>query len=89
MSAILIFLVRLAVIAQRRPSVTGAAGMIGAPATALTEIPAGGSGRVSARGEIWSARAFEAVAAGDPLLVSGIDGLVLTVRRRPAPEGHP
>jgi len=89
LSTILIFLVRLAVIAQRRPSVTGATGMIGAPATALTEIPAGGAGRVSARGEIWSARAFEAVAAGDPLLVSGIDGLVLTVRRRPAPEGHP
>jgi membrane-bound serine protease (ClpP class) len=88
LAAIMLFLARLAVIAQRRPSVTGAAGMLGAAGSALTAIPAGGEGRVSAHGEIWSARASEAIAAGDPVLVSGIDGLVLTVRRRPVPEGY-
>jgi membrane-bound serine protease (ClpP class) len=82
LSAILVFLVRLAVISQRRPSVTGASGMLGAAGTALTAIPAGGEGRVSARGEIWSARSADAIAAGDSVLISGIDGLVLTVRRR-------
>jgi len=88
LSAILLFLVRLAVISQRRPSVTGAAGMVGAAGAALTAIPAGGEGRVSVRGEIWSARSPEAIAAGDSVLISGIDGLVLTVRRRPARQEH-
>jgi membrane-bound serine protease (ClpP class) len=88
LSAILVFLVRLAVVAQRRRSVTGAAGMTGESGTALTGIPAGGEGRVSAHGEIWTARAAEAIAAGDTVLISGIDGLVLTVRRRSAPEEH-
>jgi membrane-bound serine protease (ClpP class) len=88
LSAILLFLVRLAVISQRRPSVTGAAGMVGAAGAALTAIPAGGEGRVFVRGEIWSARSAEAIAAGDSVLISGIDGLVLTVRRRAARQEH-
>jgi membrane-bound serine protease (ClpP class) len=88
LSAILLFLVRLAVISQRRPSVTGASGMVGAGGVALTPIPAGGTGRVSARGEIWTARSAEAIAEGDAVLVSGLDGLTLTVRRRPVQEEH-
>jgi membrane-bound serine protease (ClpP class) len=88
LSAILLFLVRLAVISQRRPSVTGASGMVGSAGVALAAIPAGGTGRVSAHGEIWTARSAEAIAAGDPILISGIDGLVLTVRRRPSPQEH-
>jgi len=88
LSAILLFLVRLAVISQRRPSVTGASGMIGTTGVALTPIPAGGAGRVSARGEIWAARSADAVAQGEPVLVSGLDGLVLTVRRKPVQEEH-
>jgi membrane-bound serine protease (ClpP class) len=87
LSAILLFLVRLAVIAQRRPSVTGASGMVGIAGLAVTPIPAGGTGRVSARGELWTARCAEAVAAGEAVVVSGLDGLVLTVRRTPAREG--
>jgi len=88
LSAILLFLVRLAVISQRRPSVTGASGMVGAAGVALTPIPVGGTGRVSARGEIWTARCDDAVSEGDAVIVSGLDGLVLTVRRRPVQEGH-
>lgn len=88
LSAILLFLVRLAVASQRRPSVTGVSGMLGATGTALTAIAAGGEGRVSARGEIWSARSADAVAAGDTVLICGVDGLVLAVRRRPIPEEH-
>jgi len=88
LAAVVLFLVRLAVIAQRRPSVTGASGMLGETGKALTAIAAGGQGRVSAHGEIWTARADEAVGAGDTVLVSGIDGLVLSVRRRPS-QGEP
>jgi membrane-bound serine protease (ClpP class) len=88
LSAILLFLVRLAVISQRRPSVTGASGMVGVAGVALTPIPAGGAGRVSARGEIWTARSDEAIPEGEAVVVSGLDGLVVTVRRRPVQEGH-
>ncbi len=88
LSAILLFLVRLAVISQRRRSVTGAAGMVEETGAALTAIPAGGEGRVSIHGEIWRARATEAIAAGDTVLISGIDGLVLSVRRRPVQGEH-
>ena len=89
LSAILLFLVRLAVIAQRRPSVTGASGMAGSHGRrAHARFPAGGAGRVSAHGEIWSARSAEAIAAGDAVIICGLDGLVLTVRRRPLQEEH-
>ena len=86
LSAILVFLVRLAVVSQRRPSVTGVSGMLGAAGVALTPIPAGGSGRVSAHGELWTARSTEAIAEGEKVVVSGLDGLVLTVRKRPIQE---
>jgi membrane-bound serine protease (ClpP class) len=88
LSAILLFLVRLAVISQRRPSVTGVSGMVGAAGVALTPIPVGGTGRVSARGELWTARSDEAIVEGEAVVVSGLDGLLLTVRRRPVQEGH-
>jgi membrane-bound serine protease (ClpP class) len=86
LSAILLFLVRLAILSQRRRSVTGVSGMVGAAGSALTAIAAGGEGRVSAHGEIWTARSAEALAAGDTVLIIGVDGLVLTVQRRPVTE---
>jgi membrane-bound serine protease (ClpP class) len=86
LSAILLFLVRLAVISQRRPSVTGASGMVGAAGVTLTPIPAGGTGRVSVHGEIWTARSSDAISEGESVVVSGLDGLVLTVRRGPVPK---
>jgi membrane-bound serine protease (ClpP class) len=88
LSAILLFLVRLAVISQRRPSVTGASGMVGAAGVTMTAIPAGGTGRVSARGELWTARSNEAIAEGEAIEISGLDGLVVTVRRRLLQEEH-
>jgi membrane-bound serine protease (ClpP class) len=82
-SAILIFLVRLAVASQRRRSVTGASGMIDGAGVALTAIPAGMAGRVATHGEIWRAIAAEPVAKGDPVRITAVDGLTLTVRRDP------
>jgi membrane-bound serine protease (ClpP class) len=80
-SAIAIFLVRLGLAAQRRRSVTGAAGMIDNVGEALSDIPAGGTGRVSTHGEIWWATAQEAIAAGERIRVTGVSGLQLTVRK--------
>ncbi|HET7619078.1 MAG TPA: nodulation protein NfeD [Vicinamibacterales bacterium] len=82
MSAVILFLVRLGIRAQRQPAVTGQSGMLGSPGRALTAIPPGGQGRVSTHGEIWTATAQEPIPEGDPVVVVGVDGLVLTVRRQ-------
>lgn len=87
LSAITIFLVRLAVQAQRRRSVTGSSGMIDEPGVALTPIAAGGRGRVLTHGEIWNATAREPVAEGDAVRVVEVDGLLLTVRKDPGAPG--
>jgi membrane-bound serine protease (ClpP class) len=82
-SAVLIFLVRLAVAAQRRRPVTGLSGMIEETGIALTDIPAGQTGRVATHGEIWQATSPGPVAKGDPVRITAVHGLTLTVRRDP------
>ncbi len=80
-SAIVLFLVNLAVQSQRRRAVTGEAGMIGETGQALTAIAPGGAGRVSAHGEIWNATADEPIDEGDEVRVAAVHRLKLTVRR--------
>jgi membrane-bound serine protease (ClpP class) len=82
LSAIVIFMVGLAVQAQRQPVVTGAAGMLEEIGEALTPIVPGGLGRVQTHGEIWSATSDQPVDAGDHVRVTGVDGLTLVVRKR-------
>lgn len=81
LSGIMLFLVGLAVRAQRQPSVTGESGMLQSVAEALTPIPPGGTGRVATHGEIWTATAAEPIQAGESVVVTAIHGLVLTVKR--------
>jgi membrane-bound serine protease (ClpP class) len=81
LAGLLLFLVRLGVQAQRQPAVTGESGMLHTHGQALTAIPPGGTGRVATRGEIWTATAGESIHAGDPVVFTAIDGLVLTVKR--------
>jgi membrane-bound serine protease (ClpP class) len=80
-SGIILFLVRLAVKAQRQPAVTGLAGMLSETGEALTSIEPGGIGRVRTHGEVWTATAQDAVSAGDHVQVVAVKGLLLTVRR--------
>jgi membrane-bound serine protease (ClpP class) len=80
-SAIVLFLVQLAVKAQKQQSVTGAAGMLDEVGYALTAIDPGGLGRVQTHGEIWAATADEPIAVGARVQVVGVKGLSLTVRR--------
>jgi membrane-bound serine protease (ClpP class) len=63
--------------ARRLRVSTGREAMIGASAVALEDFAA--SGRVRAFSESWEARSARPVRKGDPLRVTGIDGLVLTV----------
>ncbi|HTL44511.1 MAG TPA: NfeD family protein [Vicinamibacterales bacterium] len=81
LAGIILFLVRLAVRAQRQPSVTGASGMLNTVAEAMTSIVPGGVGRVSAHGEIWTATSEDPVHAGDRVIITAVTGLLLTVRR--------
>ena len=81
LAGMLLFLVRLGVKAQAQAPVTGAEGMIGELAHAITSIDAGGVGRVQTQGEIWTATAPVTVAAGETVRVVGIKGLLLTVER--------
>jgi membrane-bound serine protease (ClpP class) len=81
LSGIILFLVSLGLRAQKQPAVTGESGMLHAPGQALTAIAPGGVGRVATHGEIWSATAAEAIRAGDPVVVTGLNGLLLTVKR--------
>jgi len=80
LSAIVVFLVQLAVKAQRSQPITGEAGMLESVGQALTSIDPGGTGRVRTRGEIWTATAAEPITAGDMVRVVGLEGLQLTVR---------
>lgn len=80
-AGIILFLVQLGVRAQLQRPVTGTAGMVDEVGEALTSIDPGGVGRVRAHGEIWTATAEEHVSAGDNVRVTGVKGLLLTVKR--------
>jgi len=78
-AAIAVMLVRLGVAAQRRPAVTGIAGMIGEAGQAVTPIGPTQPGRVAVHGEIWDATAVQPVAEGARVRIIAIDGLRVTV----------
>ncbi|PYR90638.1 MAG: serine protease [Acidobacteria bacterium] len=81
LSAIILFLVQLAMKAQRLASITGESGMLHSTAEALTSIEPGGVGRVSTHGEIWTATSPEPIHAGDRVVVTSVKGLLLTVAK--------
>jgi membrane-bound serine protease (ClpP class) len=81
LTAISMFLVRIGVAAQRRPAVTGAAGMIGEGGQALTPIGPDAPGRVATHGEIWRATSSESIAEGVAVRITNVNGLSLTVRK--------
>jgi membrane-bound serine protease (ClpP class) len=79
-AGILLFLVTLAVEAQRSRPVTGSSGMVDEIGYALSAIEPGGIGRVRAHGEIWNAVADGPIPEGTPVRVIAVDGLRLHVR---------
>ena len=81
LAVIMAGLMRLVIKAQLRPAVTGPSGMIDEVGRTLTLIEPGGSGRVATHGEIWTATSNEAIAEGESVRVTAVDGMTLTVRR--------
>jgi membrane-bound serine protease (ClpP class) len=90
-AAITIGLGRLAVAAQRQPSVAGAAALIGMQGIALTPIGPTTAGQISIRGEIWRATSHDAVPPSQSAVVTAVEGLTLHVRPAspPASSGGP
>jgi membrane-bound serine protease (ClpP class) len=90
LAAAVLGLGRLALQAQRRPPQTGVDAMIGELGRTRTPLAPGVPGQVDARGEIWRAVGREALPAGAPVRVAGIDGLTLRVEPadRSASEGE-
>ena len=64
--------------AQRRPVVTGAAGLVGSRGIAEERLAP--AGRVRVRGELWSAVAGTDVEVGTEVEITGVDQLTLRVR---------
>jgi membrane-bound serine protease (ClpP class) len=85
-AAIVMFLVRLGVQAQRARSVTGSVGMLTQTGEVIEAIEFGGAGRVATHGEIWNAIAAQAIPVGTRVKVTGIDDMVLTVSPEPVVE---
>jgi membrane-bound serine protease (ClpP class) len=78
-SAIVLFLGRLAVRAQRQPAVTGIDGMIGAIGRARSDVGPDAPGTVDVHGELWRAHSATHIAAGQPVRVTAVNGLTLVV----------
>jgi membrane-bound serine protease (ClpP class) len=90
MSAILVFLGRLAVRAQRQPAATGARAMIGGRGRALAAMSPDRPAQIAVHGEIWTATTAVPIAQGDAVEVVAVDGLTLRVApARGAAEGAP
>jgi membrane-bound serine protease (ClpP class) len=67
---------------RRRRVVTGREGLLGAIGTVRRELEPGRAGIVHVQGELWQAVAPDGrLAVGEKVVVQGLDGLLLTVRR--------
>jgi membrane-bound serine protease (ClpP class) len=78
-SLFFIFVVGMALRAQRSRQVTGAEGLVGMTVKALTDIAP--QGRVMAQGELWEAVSDETIREGDDAVVKSVEGLKLVVKR--------
>jgi len=77
LAAITIFLLRLAIAAKLRKTVTGNEGMIGEVGVAQSALAP--AGKIVVHGEIWDARAAESLPAGSRVRVKKVQGLMLEV----------
>ncbi len=79
LAAIVLFLGRLALVAQRSKPVTGVEGLVGERGSTLTVVDAGRPGQVRVHGEIWRATSAVPLAAGRGVRVTAVDGLTVLV----------
>jgi membrane-bound serine protease (ClpP class) len=85
-SAIVLFLGRLALAAQARPPTTGIEGMLGLEGWTRMPLSLDTPGQVDVRGEIWRAYSREPVPAGAKVRVVEVNGLTLVVEPAPSTQ---
>ncbi|MGE0593694.1 MAG: nodulation protein NfeD [Vicinamibacterales bacterium] len=78
-AAVFLFLGRLALASQRAPAATGAEGLRGARGRARAALTPEQEGLVDLHGEIWRAISRAPVDPGQPVRVTAVHGLTLTV----------
>lgn len=82
-SAIFVFgILSYAVKAQLAKVRTGMEGLVGEQGVAKTDIAAGGRGKVSVHGELWSAASDENVNKGEDVIVTAVERLVVKVKKK-------
>jgi membrane-bound serine protease (ClpP class) len=86
LAAIVLVLGRLALAAQRAPSITGVEGLVGEEGRTLTAIAADRAGQVGVHGEIWRATSRDPIDPGKRIRVSAVNGLTVVVE--PVESGH-
>jgi membrane-bound serine protease (ClpP class) len=79
LAAIVLFLGRLAIRAQRQQPATGPHALVGLQGRVRTPLGAGVPGHIDVRGEIWRAESPVALQAGDAVRITAINGLTLLV----------
>ncbi len=84
MAALVIWLVGFALKLSRRGAVSGRDSIVGGIATVMHDFS--GDGKIWLEGEAWTARSPVAVTKGQEVVVTAIDGLVLTVRPAAEPD---
>ena len=78
-AAFFVFALTRVMASQKLPPAINPNAVVGATGEARTPID--GSGSVYVAGELWSARSDEAIAAGDPVVVVGRQGLTIKVAK--------
>ncbi len=85
-AAFFLFIVTMALRAQRQKTTTGVEGLIGQVGTART--PLRPEGRIFVGGELWSARCEEGAEPGEKVRVRAVSGLMLEVGKVEAVQAH-
>lgn len=85
LASFLTFLLGAAIKAQRRKVTTGRESLIGTQGVAITELKP--KGTILVEGERWKAESTEPVSPGERVVVTGIEGLTLRVKRQNRIDG--
>lgn len=81
-AALLAGVVVLIVMSMKNRVVSGKEGMIDEVGITIDDFDLKGKGMIKVHGEIWKARSDDKILADDEVVVVGIEGLFLTVRKR-------
>ena len=71
-----------AIKAQLSKVKTGKEGIVGETGIVKSDVLVGGEGKVLVHGELWNARSEEPIGRGEKVVVAGVDGLVLIVKKK-------